>query len=55
MDLVRLHRTGLDRGRHEAELAQRLFILVDAENWLVADSLEWRWNEALHIITEPGY
>ena len=51
-DLVRLHRTGLERARHEAELAQRRFLRVNPDNRLVADSLEGRWNEALRIMTE---
>ncbi|MBE0525062.1 MAG: recombinase family protein [Methanosarcinales archaeon] len=51
-DLVRLHRTGLERARHEAELAQRRFIRVNPDNRLVADSLESRWNEALRTVTE---
>ena len=51
-DLVRLHRTGLERARHEAELAQIRFLRVNPDNRLVADSLESRWNEALRIMTE---
>jgi len=51
-DLVRLHRTGSERARHEVELAQRRFIRVDPVNRLVADSLESRWNEALRIMIE---
>lgn len=51
-DLVRLHRTGLERARYEAELAQRRFLRVNPDNRLVADSLEGRWNEALRIMTE---
>ncbi len=51
-DLVRLHRTGLERVRHEAELAQRRFLRVDTENWLVIDSLESRWDEGLCIMSE---
>ncbi|MCD4845655.1 MAG: recombinase family protein, partial [Methanosarcinales archaeon] len=51
-DLVRLHRIGLERARHEAELAQRRFLRVNPDNRLVADSLESRWNEALRTVTE---
>lgn len=51
-DVVRLHQTGLERAHHEAELAQRRFLRVNPENRLVADSLESRWNEALHTVTE---
>lgn len=51
-DLVRLHRTGLERARHEVELAQRRFLRVNPDNRLVADSLESRWNEALRTVTE---
>lgn len=51
-DLVRLHRTGLERARHEVELAQIRFLRVNPDNRLVADSLEIRWNEALRIMTE---
>jgi DNA invertase Pin-like site-specific DNA recombinase len=51
-DLMRLHRTVLERARHEAELAQRRFLNVNPDNRLVADSLESRWNEALRIMTE---
>lgn len=63
-ELVQLHRTGLERARHEAELAQRRFLRVNPDNRLVADSLESKWNEALrtvndleeeykHVIAEP--
>ncbi len=63
-ELVQLHRTGLERARHEAELAQRRFLRVNPENRLVADSLESQWNDALrtmneleeeykHVIAEP--
>lgn len=51
-DLARLHRTGLERARHEAELAQRRFLRVNPDNRLVADSLESRWNGALRTVTE---
>jgi DNA invertase Pin-like site-specific DNA recombinase len=51
-ELVQLHRTGLERARHEAELAQRRFLRVNPENRLVADSLESRWNEALRTVNE---
>ena len=51
-ELVQLHQTGLERARHEAELAQRQFLRVNPDNRLVADSLESRWNEALRTVTE---
>lgn len=49
---MKLHRTGLERARHEAELAQRRFLMVNPDNRLVADNLESRWNEALRTVTE---
>ncbi len=51
-EVVQLHRTGLERARHEAELAQRRFLMVNPDNRLVADNLESRWNEALRTVTE---
>ena len=51
-EVVQLLRSRLERTRHEAELAQRQFLLVDPENRLVADSLERRWNDALNAVTE---
>lgn len=51
-EVVKLHRTGLERARHEAELAQRRFLMVNPDNRLVADNLESRWNEALRTVAE---
>ncbi len=51
-ELVRLHRTRLERARHEAETAQRRFLLVNPENRLVADSLEHKWNDALRAVAD---
>ena len=51
-EVVQLLRSRLERARHEAELAQRRFLLVNPENRLVADSLERRWNDALNAVTE---
>jgi hypothetical protein len=49
---VRLHRSGLECARHEAELAQRRFLRVNPDNRLMADSLETRWNKSLRTVTE---
>ena len=38
--------------RHEAELAERQFLLVNPENRLVAEALERRWNERLRALAE---
>lgn len=46
-DLDRLRRSQIERARHEAELAQRHYLLVRPENRLVADALERQWNERL--------
>jgi DNA invertase Pin-like site-specific DNA recombinase len=51
-EVVQLHRIGLERARHEAELAQRRFLMVNPDNRLVADNLESRWNEALRTVAE---
>ena len=51
-ELVRLHRTRLERVRHEAETAQRRFLLVNPENRLAADSLEHKWNDALRAVAD---
>jgi DNA invertase Pin-like site-specific DNA recombinase len=51
-EVVQLHRTGLERARYEAELAQHRFLMVNPDNRLVADNLESRWNEALRTVTE---
>lgn len=49
-EVVRLHRARLEHARHEAELAQRRFLLVDPGNRLVAEDLECRWNDALRAV-----
>jgi DNA invertase Pin-like site-specific DNA recombinase len=46
-----LHRSRIERARHEAELAQRQFLLANPENRLVADALEQRWNDKLRDLT----
>lgn len=46
-ELDRLQRAQVERARHDAELAQRQFMLVRPENRLVADNLERAWNEKL--------
>jgi len=47
-----LYRSQVDRARHEAELAERQFLLVNPENRLVADTLEQRWNERLRALSD---
>jgi len=42
----------LERGRYEAERAERQFDAVEPENRLVARTLERRWNEKLQQLTE---
>ena len=49
-EVVRLHKAQLEHARHEAELAQRRFLLVDPGNRLVAADLERRWNDALRTM-----
>ena len=49
-EVVRLHSARLEHARHEAELAQRRFLLVDPGNRLVAADLERRWNDALRAV-----
>lgn len=47
-----LYRSQLERARHEAELAERQYLLTNPENRLVADTLETRWNERLRALAE---
>ena len=42
----------LERGRYEAERAERQFDAVEPENRLVSRTLERRWNEKLQQLTE---
>ena len=42
-----LYRCQIERAEHEAQLAQRQFLLTHPENRLVVDTLEKRWNEKL--------
>jgi DNA invertase Pin-like site-specific DNA recombinase len=42
-----LYRCQIERAEHEAQLAQRQFLLTHPENRLVVDTLEKRWNERL--------
>jgi DNA invertase Pin-like site-specific DNA recombinase len=42
-----LYRCQIERAEHEAQLAQRQFLLAHPENRLVVDTLEKRWNEKL--------
>ena len=42
----------LERGRYDAERAERQFDAVEPENRLVARTLERRWNEKLQQLTE---
>jgi DNA invertase Pin-like site-specific DNA recombinase len=51
-EVNRLHRAQVERARHEAELAQRQYMLVRPENRLVADTLERQWNEKLRKLDE---
>jgi len=47
-----LYRSQVERARHEAELAERQFLLVAPENRLVAEALERRWDERLRALAE---
>lgn len=40
----------IERAQHEADLAQRRFMLVDPGNRLVADTLEAQWNDRLRVL-----
>ena len=51
-ELAAIHRSRIERARHEADMAERQFLLVNPENRLVADNLEKRWNDALRVVTE---
>ena len=51
-ELAAIHRSRIERARHEADMAERQFLLVNPENRLVADNLERRWNDALRVVTE---
>jgi DNA invertase Pin-like site-specific DNA recombinase len=51
-ELATIHRNRIERARHEADVAERQFLLVNPENRLVADSLERRWNDALRAVAE---
>jgi DNA invertase Pin-like site-specific DNA recombinase len=52
-----LHRSQIERAKHEANLAERQFLLADPENRLVTDALEARWNEKLRalVAAEQAY
>ena len=45
-----MRRQQVERARNEAELAQRRYLRVDPDNWLVADSLEAEWNAKLRAL-----
>jgi len=45
-----LRRQGLERIRHEVDLARRRFMQVDPDNRLVADALEAEWNDKLRAL-----
>jgi DNA invertase Pin-like site-specific DNA recombinase len=49
-ELAALHRSRIERARHEADMAERQFRLVNPENRLVADNLEKGWNDALRAV-----
>src|SRR5262249_35527355 len=51
-ELATIHRNRIERARHEADVAERQFLLVNPENRLVADNLERRWNDALRALAE---
>jgi hypothetical protein len=51
-ELAVIHRNRIERARHEADMAERQFLLVNPENRLVADNLERRWNDALRAVAE---
>lgn len=46
----RLRQMQVERARHEAESARRRYMLVDADNRLVADTLETEWNDKLQAL-----
>jgi len=49
-EIVEIHRTNLERARHEAEQAKRWYFSVEPDHRLVADELERRWNAALMVV-----
>jgi len=49
-EVAALYQSQVERARHEAELAERQFFLVDPGNRLVADNLEKRWNDKLRAL-----
>jgi DNA invertase Pin-like site-specific DNA recombinase len=51
-EFATIHRNRIERARHEADVAERQFLLVNPENRLVADNLEKRWNDALRVVAE---
>src|SRR5262249_20578558 len=51
-ELAALHRSRIERARHEADVAERQFLLVNPENRLGADNLEKRWDDALRAVAE---
>jgi DNA invertase Pin-like site-specific DNA recombinase len=42
----------IERAEVDAELSQRRFMMVDPTNRLVADTLEWDWNEKLRALAK---
>jgi DNA invertase Pin-like site-specific DNA recombinase len=48
----RLRQLGVDRARHEAELAQYRYLRVHPDNRMVADALEAEWNARLRELSE---
>jgi len=49
-EVDRLRKKQVERGRYEADLAQRRYLHVDPTNRLVADSLEADWNNKLRAL-----
>jgi DNA invertase Pin-like site-specific DNA recombinase len=47
-----LRRQQVERARYEAECARQRYLLVDAANRLVAQTLEADWNEKLRLLAE---
>lgn len=46
----RLRQMQVERARYEADSARRRYMLVDADNRLVADTLESEWNDKLRAL-----
>jgi DNA invertase Pin-like site-specific DNA recombinase len=51
-DADRLRQQGVERARHEADLAQYRYVRVHPDNRLVADALEAEWNARLRELAD---